>query len=121
VNLCLCAVFSNNEEVLNRAIELVGSEQTLESLKIDGHLTTEWGALSGIFPMNSVLKDWMLQKASINTQRLRQSSQPRLVSRENRLSASPDASYAKSLTLDLLTLSPHVVSPNSVKISTPVS
>ena len=132
VIVSLCGLF-NSDEVLNHAIEFVGSEQTLESLKIDDRLTianmtTEWGALSGIFPMDNVLKDWMLQKASMHAQRLRNSSHPRLVSGEieeffalNTLSASPDASYAKSLTLDLSTLSPHVAGPNSVKISTPLT
>ena len=55
----------NNDQVHNDAIEFVGLEQTLESLKIYDRLTiasmtTEWGALSGIFPMDSVLKDWIL-------------------------------------------------------------
>lgn len=132
VIVSLCGLF-NNDEVLNHAIEFVGSEQTLESLKIDDRLTianmtTEWGALSGIFPMDNVLKDWMLQKAFMHAQRLRNSSHPRLTNKKieeffalNTLSASPDASYAKSLTLDLSTLSPHVSGPNSVKISTPLT
>ncbi|KAG0126684.1 hypothetical protein HOY82DRAFT_508321 [Tuber indicum] len=132
VIVSLCGLF-NNDEVLNHAIEFVGSEQTLESLKIDDRLTianmtTEWGALSGIFPMDNVLKDWMLQKASMHAQRLRNSSHPRLTNKKveeffalNTLLASPDASYAKSLTLDLSTLSPYVAGPNSVKISTPLT
>ncbi|RPA94715.1 homoaconitase [Choiromyces venosus 120613-1] len=132
VIVSLCGLF-NNDEVLNHAIEFVGSEETLKSLKIDDRLTianmtTEWGALSGIFPMDNVLKDWMLQKASMHAHRLGNSSHPRLTSRKieeffalNALSASPDASYAKTLTLDLSTLSPYVAGPNSVKISTPLT
>ncbi|KAG0634486.1 hypothetical protein HOY80DRAFT_912216 [Tuber brumale] len=132
VIVSLCGLF-NNDEVLNHAIEFVGSEQTLESLKIDDRLTianmtTEWGALSGIFPMDNVLKDWMLQKASMHAQRLRNSSHPRLTNKKveeffalDALRASPDASYAKSLTLNLSTLSPYIAGPNSVKISTPLT
>ncbi|PWW76809.1 homoaconitase [Tuber magnatum] len=132
VIVSLCGLF-NNDEVLNHAIEFVGPEQTLESLRIDDRLTianmtTEWGALSGIFPMDNVLKDWMLQKASMHVQRLGNSSHPRLTEKNvedffafNTLSASPDASYAKSLTLDLSTLSPYVAGPNSVKIATPLT
>jgi len=133
VNLSPCAVFPNNDEVLNHAIEFVCSEQILESLKIDdplaiANMTTERGALSTIFPMDKVLNDWMLQKVSIHAQRLKNSSHPRLVSREieeffsfNTLLASLDASYANSLTLDLSTLSSHVAGLNSVKISTPLT
>jgi len=60
----LCGHF-NNHEVFNHVIEFVGYEQTLGSFKIDDRLamanmTTEWGALSRTFPMNNVLKDWML-------------------------------------------------------------
>lgn len=49
--VALCGLF-NNDEVLNHAIEFVGSEQTMRSLPIDDRLaianmTTEWGALAG--------------------------------------------------------------------------
>ena len=131
-SVSLCCHF-NNDEVLNHAIEFVGSEQTLESLKIDDRLTianmtTEWGALSGIFPMDNVLKDWTLQKPFMHAERLRHSSHPHLMSREieeffalNRHSPSLDLPDAKFLTLNLSTLSPHVAGPNSVKISTPLT
>ncbi|PUU77252.1 hypothetical protein B9Z19DRAFT_1146480 [Tuber borchii] len=121
------------KDVLNHAIEFVGSEQTLEWLKIEDRLTianmtAKWGALSCIFPMDNVLKDWMLQKASTHAQRLINSSHPCLVSKEieefftlNALSAGPDAWYARSLIIDLSTLSPHVAGPNFVKISTPLT
>ena len=51
----------NNDEVLNHAIEFVGSEETMRSLPVDARLTvanmtTEWGALSGLFPI-----DWTLE------------------------------------------------------------
>ncbi|PUU77251.1 hypothetical protein B9Z19DRAFT_1128511 [Tuber borchii] len=67
VNLSLCGHF-NNDEVRNHAIEFAGSEQTLEWLKIDdsltiANMTTKWGALRGVFPIDNELKDWMLQKA----------------------------------------------------------
>lgn len=39
---------------------------------------------------------------------------------QNRLTADPGATYAKSLYLDLSTISPIVSGPNSVKIATPL-
>ena len=67
--MSLCSQF-NNDEIFSRAIEFVGSEQTLEWRKIDRftivNMTTEWGALSGIFTLDNIIKDWILQKASVH-------------------------------------------------------
>lgn len=54
----------NNDEVLNHAIEFVGSEDTMRSLSVDSRLTisnmtTEWGALSGLFPIDGTLEGWL--------------------------------------------------------------
>jgi homoaconitate hydratase len=130
VIVSLCGLF-NKDDVLNHAIEFTGSEETMKSLRIDDRLTianmtTEWGALTGLFPMDSVLKDWMLQKAAEhearlggNHSRLTQERIEQLFA-ENALQAHPEASYAKTLTLDLSTLSPYVAGPNSVKVATPL-
>lgn len=132
VIIALCGQF-NGDQVLNHAIEFTGSEETLDSLKIDDRLaianmTTEWGALSGLFPMDGVLKGWMLQKADEHAQRLPQKVHPRLTKQRvndfftlHALSAHPKASYAKTLSLDLATLSPFVAGPNSVKVAAPIS
>lgn len=132
VIVALCGLF-NNDEVLNHAIEFTGSEETMNSLMIDDRLaianmTTEWGALSGLFPMDNVLKNWMTQKAKEHAKRLQDKVHPRLTKEKindlfalNALSAHPEASYAKTLTLDLATLSPYVAGPNSVKVATPLS
>src|ERR1700734_122064 len=66
--VALCALFSN-DDVLNHAIEFTGSEQTMRSLPIDDRLTianmtTEWGALSGLFPIDTILKAWLRAKAT---------------------------------------------------------
>lgn len=131
VIVALCGLF-NNDDVLNHAIEFTGSKETLQSLPIDDRLaianmTTEWGALSGLFPMDSVLKNWMLQKAREHSARLKDTTHPRLTNEKitdlfenKKLTAHPDATYAKTLSLDLGTLSPHVAGPNSVKIATPL-
>ncbi|KAL7270012.1 mitochondrial Homoaconitase [Rhizina undulata] len=149
VIVALCGLF-NNDEVLNHAIEFTGSEKTLASLKIDDRLaianmTTEWGALSGLFPMDSTLKAWMTNKSLEHTVRNQAEivktpgnfykkleeidyNHPRLNKEAinklftfNKLEAHPEATYAKTLTLDLASLSPYVAGPNSVKVATPLS
>ncbi len=68
VIIALCGLF-NSDEVLNHAIEFTGSEEALRSLSVDDRLaianmTTEWGALSGLFPIDSVLQSWLRYKAT---------------------------------------------------------
>ncbi|CDO56735.1 hypothetical protein DV495_002563 [Geotrichum candidum] len=121
VIVALCGVF-NNDEVLNHAIEFVGDG--LAHLSVDerltiANMTTEWGALSGLFPVDDVLINWYKERV----QRLPQ-PHPRVSEQsvrnieENVIEADSNAVYAKKLTLDLDSLSPYVSGPNSVKIST---
>ncbi|KAH6684661.1 hypothetical protein B0J14DRAFT_498422 [Halenospora varia] len=129
VIVALCGLF-NNDEVLNHAIEFVGSEQTMRSLPIDDRLaianmTTEWGALTGLFPIDSMLQAWLRSKATTSAlfdgpekSRFTHKTIDDLVA--NQLSADKGASYAKSLYLNLSTLSPYVSGPNSVKVATPL-
>ncbi|KAH0537307.1 mitochondrial Homoaconitase [Glutinoglossum americanum] len=128
--VALCALFGN-DEVLNHAIEFTGSEETMRSLSIDDRLTianmtTEWGALSGLFPIDGLLQSWLRAKATeyalykssaasrFNHQRL-----DKLFA--NPMSADKDAKYAKHLTLNLDTVPNFVSGPNSVKIATPLA
>ncbi|RKF74634.1 Homoaconitase, mitochondrial [Golovinomyces cichoracearum] len=128
VIVALCGLF-NKDEVLNHAIEFTGSEATMQSLSIDDRLTisnmtTEWGALTGLFPIDSVLEKWLRSKATIDAI-LRSGDTKFTHSRIDnllisKLFADPGASYAKSLYLNLSTLSPFISGPNSVKIATPL-
>lgn len=130
VIVALCGLF-NNDQVLNHAIEFTGSEETMRSLGVDDRLsianmTTEWGALSGLFPIDSVLKSWLQKKAAEHAERNPESKHIRMNEEriENLFSdvvkADEGASYAKTLTLDLSTLTPYIAGPNSVKIGTPL-
>lgn len=131
VIVALCGLFSN-DEVLNHAIEFTGSEETMRSLPVDARLTisnmtTEWGALSGLFPIDGVLEKWLRYKATeaalYNANGLGEGrfSHQRIDELfANQISADKFAKYAKYLHMNLSTLSPYVSGPNSVKISTPV-
>ncbi|KAL1848516.1 hypothetical protein VTK73DRAFT_10105 [Phialemonium thermophilum] len=129
VIVALCGLF-NQDEVLNHALEFTGSEETMASIPIDhrltiANMTTEWGALSGLFPVDEKLISWYRAKATtaamLNSpvkERINHERIDELVN--NKLVADPGASYAKELYLNLSTLSPFVAGPNSVKVITPV-
>ncbi|RAK96456.1 homoaconitase LysF [Aspergillus ibericus CBS 121593] len=135
VIVALCGLFGK-DEVLNHAIEFTGSEETMRSLSMDNRLTianmtTEWGALSGLFPMDGVLKGWLKGKATTAAMGLADGPYKTLAPRhfthplieqlfENPLVADKGAKYAKELFLDLSTLSPYISGPNSVKVATPL-
>ncbi|KAG9246352.1 hypothetical protein BJ878DRAFT_293684 [Calycina marina] len=132
VIVALCGLF-NNDEVLNHGIEFVGAEQTMRSLPIDDRLaianmTTEWGALTGLFPIDNILRAWMKSKATTSAlfdapeALSSRFTHPRIDSlMETKMEADNGAKYAKSLYLNLSTLSPYVSGPNSVKIATPLN
>lgn len=131
VIVALCGLF-NSDDVLNHAIEFTGSEQTMNSIPIDDRLTianmtTEWGALAGLFPIDKMLQSWLRARATTAAMlnlnsgagtRFTHTKIDQLL--ENPLSADSGATYAKSLYLDLSTLSPFVAGPNSVKVATPL-
>ncbi|EIM23942.1 homoaconitase [Wallemia mellicola] len=139
VIVALCGNF-NKDEVLNSVIEFVGDGVNL--LSIDerlaiANMTTEWGALAGVFPVDDKTITWYESQAKklelgafsnfapsaghtpgqehprINAKRIEHL-------KENNLKADSDASYAAHLILNLETLVPHVSGPNSVKVSTPL-
>ena len=135
VIVALCGLFSK-DEVLNHAIEFIGSEETMQSLPIDARLTianmtTEWGALSGLFPIDHAVRNWLhdqrTKAAFYSMAGLQENMTQQRFGRvfvdelfSNPIKADPGAHYARYLHLDLSTLAPYVSGPNSVKISTPL-
>lgn len=138
VIVALCGSF-NNDEVLNSAIEFTG--EAVPQLSIDerltiANMTTEWGALVGVFPVDDVTLQWYenrLKKLELRTFASASSSSippppehPRInrkrldALRENNLRSDPDAQYSSHLVLDLSTLVPYVSGPNSVKVANPL-
>ena len=133
VIVALCGLF-NKDEVLNHAVEFTGDG--IASLTIDQRMTianmsTEWGALVGLFPFDLVLRDYLYSRADIFAReggRLRPGTRRPgslgLYTREDvdrwavareELRADDDATYAIELSLDLATVVPHVSGPNDVK------
>lgn len=120
VIVALCGIF-NNDEVLNHAIEFTG--EGVNKLPIDyrltiANMTTEWGALSGLFPVDDVLVDFYRERINKLSQphpRVNEKTVADLVA--NKVTSDNDAVYAKHLVVDLSSLSPSISGPNSVKIS----
>ncbi|MFQ5677067.1 MAG: homoaconitase [bacterium] len=140
VIITLCGFF-NQDEVLNHVVEFVGDgvrHLSLEERLTIANMTTEWGALGGLFPVDEVILTWLRQRAEfignrgaagvpsdadsdINHSRLNESRIVELENNLDQLKADDDAFYARELILQLDSIQPHVSGPNSVKEMTPIS
>jgi homoaconitate hydratase len=136
--ITLCGLF-NKDEVLNHAVEFAGDG--VESLSIEqrlaiANMTTEWGALVGIFPIDDITTKWLRDRADhirkrglagVPSDSDGNGQHPRLnQTRINELERNPpspdtDAYYSKELYLDLDSVMPHVSGPNTVKVMTSVA
>jgi len=128
------------DEVLNHALEFVGDG--ISTLSIDerlsiANMTTEWGALVGLFPIDNVVINWLKDRSlKIQERGLEgvpsdkdgdKKFQPRInddtintLINEN-LATDKDAYYSKTITLDLSTVRPHVAGPDNVKTKTSIT
>jgi homoaconitate hydratase len=136
--ITLCGLF-NKDEVLNHAIEFAGDG--IASLNIDqrltiANMTTEWGALVGIFPIDSITIEWLEKRADFVAKRGfsgvpsdndGSGFNPRLnLNRiaellRNPVMADIDAYYAREISLDLASVQPFVSGPNTVKTMVSIS
>jgi homoaconitate hydratase len=136
VIVALCGLF-NKDEVLNHAVEFSagggGSGDGIASMSIDqrmsiANMTTEWGALIGIFPFDEVLRDYLNSRADYFAAGRRPGTRrpgslgsytredvAKWWEKRNEWAADRDAAYAVELELDLSTVIPHVSGPNDVK------
>lgn len=133
VIVALCGIF-NKDEVLNHAVEFAG--EGVAALSIDqrmsiANMSTEWGALAGVFPFDERLRDYLLglaaSFASPDRPGVRRDGSRSGYSRAEveawwtdrvNLSADAGASYAVELEIDLSSIVPHVSGPNDVKTMT---
>jgi homoaconitate hydratase len=138
VIIALCGYF-NNDEVLNHMIEFVGdgiTELNIDQRLTIANMTTEWGALGGVFPIDDVTFNWLENRAAVVAERGLagvpsdadgNGKHPRL--NEARIdalksaipTADSDAFYSKTIVIDLSTIEPYISGPNSVKTMTSIS
>ncbi len=138
VIIALCGYF-NNDEVLNHAIEFVGEgvkHLSLNARLTIANMTTEWGALAGVFPADEVTIQWLKEREEFIKHRGLegvpsdvdgQGKHPRInlerISElaNNIISADEDAFYSKEIIIDLSSIEPFAAGPNSVKVMTKIS
>ena len=138
--IALCGYF-NNDEVLNFGIEFSG--EGVKNLTIDqrlsiANMTTEWGALVGLFPIDEVTVNWLKERkeylearglAGVNSDkngngvhpRINDNSINKLISDMPYLKPDEDAYYSKTINIDLASIEPYVSGPNTVKKMAKVS
>ena len=135
----------NNDEVLNHALEFCGDG--IPSLSIDDRLTianmtTEWGALAGIFPIDKRTITWLRNRADaliskglsgipsdkdskknedgiVVNPRINKNRIDKLI--EENISSDEGAFYSKVISIVLSTVRPHVAGPDNVKTKTNLS
>src|SRR5713226_21040 len=130
VIIALCGLF-NKDEVLNHAVEFVGdgvANLPMSARMTIANMTTEWGALAGVFPFDEVTVNYLRSRVGAFTNPARPGTRsPKSRSgytnadidawwkNRRQISADADAEYAIELELDLATVVPHVSGPNEVK------
>ncbi len=138
VIISLCGKF-NNDEVLNHAIEFTGEGvkhlSIAERLTI-ANMTTEWGALAGVFPIDETTIEWLIRRDEVISARGLEGvtsdadgkgKHPRINQKtishleKNKVEADKDAFYSKELVIDLNSVQPTVAGPNNVKTITSLS
>jgi len=130
VIIALCGLF-NKDEVLNHTVEFVGdgvANLPMSARMTIANMTTEWGALAGVFPFDEVTVNYLRSRIAEFSNPNRPGKRgPKSRSgytnadidawwnNHSELSAEPNAEYAIELELDLATVVPHVSGPNEVK------
>src|SRR6059036_2397691 len=130
VIIALCGLF-NKDEVLNHAVEFVGDGVTnlpMSARMTIANMTTEWGALAGVFPFDEVTVNYLRSRVSEFTNPNRPGRRGSKScsgytnadidawwKNRSEFGADVDAQYAIELELDLATVVPHVSGPNEVK------
>lgn len=130
VIIALCGLF-NKDEVLNHAVEFTGdgvANLPMSARMTIANMTTEWGALAGVFPFDGVTVNYLRSRVGEFTNPKRPGTRgsksrsgytnadiDEWWNNRSELSADADSDYAIELELDLATVVPHVSGPNEVK------
>src|SRR5207253_2987617 len=119
VIIALCGLF-NKDEVLNHTVEFMGdgiANLPMSARLTIANMTTEWGALAGVFPLDEVTVNYLRSRVGEFTNPKRPGKRgPKSLSgytmididewwkNRSELTADADASYAIELELDLATV-----------------
>lgn len=140
VIIALCGYF-NNDEVLNHIIEFAGdgiAELSIDQRLTIANMTTEWGALGGIFPIDEITIEWLKNRSDYiskrglagvpsdadgngNHPRLNDVRIRTLINNLDNLKSDSDAYFVKTISINLNSIEPHISGPNSVKVMNSVS
>ncbi len=117
VIITLCGHY-NQDEVLNHVIEFTG--EGIKNLSIDDRLTianmtTEWGALAGVFPIDEITIDWLRSRLNNYDENERINEKTISKLEHERITADEDAYYSKEINLDLSFVLPSISGPDTVK------
>src|ERR1700688_1471490 len=132
VIIALCGLF-NKDEVLNHAVEFLGDGVPALSMSermTIANMTTEWGALAGVFPFDEVTVSYLRSRVPEFTNPNRPGTRgPKSRSgytnididewwkNRSEFTADADADYAIDTQLDLAQIAPHVSLASEVKTS----
>ncbi len=119
VIVTLCGLY-NQGEVLNAAVEFTGpgvAGLSMDARLAISNMTTEWGALVGWFPADSVTIEYLRKRLAVLAPRgvTRYDETDMIAWESDPLQPDPDASYAARIELDLGKISPHVSGPDTVQ------
>lgn len=145
VVIALCGAF-HDDQVLNHAVEFCGdavAQLSVADRLTIANMTTEWGAVAAVFPVDAVTLAWLQARCVLlrhrahdvpeqpQHQHQQQQQRARMLARcaperlvqlaDAPLAADPDAHYDRDLTLDLASLVPHVSGPDHVKRARPLA
>lgn len=113
--ITLCGLY-NEDQVLNHALEFAGpgvASLSIEDRLAIANMTTEWGALTGVFPCDARTVAWY-RDAEANGANFAEGAVEALESTP--MDADPDATYAQTVEVDLGSIVPHVCGPDGVKV-----
>jgi len=117
VIIALCGEF-NQDEVLNHALEFTGpgvAALSIEARLAIANMTTEWGALAGVFPDDDRVRAWLAaQLEARGGEALGDVTRERLACKA--LVADDGASYVQTIHLDLTRVAPGISGPDQVKV-----
>lgn len=118
----LCGYF-NHDEVLNHVIEFTGpgvKKLSIEERLSIANMTTEWGALAGVFDIDEVTYAWIENRIAKTGENERMNYKRLDELKAAHLKADADAWYAKEITVELGAIHPSVSGPDTVKNMEPV-